>query len=77
MDTNVYIYSGPWIKRIAKALLLSLITFLLLMPVVMCNIISTTRIRIVIVMISTISYLLILSGLTKSRTMELILAGST
>ncbi|KAK3936714.1 hypothetical protein QBC46DRAFT_461337 [Diplogelasinospora grovesii] len=76
-DPNVYIYSGPLIKRTAKALLLYLITLLLVMPAVICNIVSTISIRIIIVMASTISYLLILSGLTKSRTMELILAGAT
>lgn len=76
-DPNVYIYTGPLIRRIAKGLLLLLITLLLLMPVVVCNIISTTSVRILVVMVSTISYLLVLSVLTKSRTMELILAGAT
>jgi hypothetical protein len=76
-DPNVYIYSGPLIQSIAKALLLLLITLLLLMPVVVCNIISTTSVRIVVVMVSTVSYLLVLSVLTKSRTMELVLAGAT
>jgi len=77
IDANVYIYSGTLIKRTARALLLFLITFLLLMPVVICNIINTISIRIIVIMISTISYLFILSELTKSRTMELILAGAT
>lgn len=76
-DPNVYIHSGQLIQRIAKALLLLLITILLLMPVVVCSIINTTSVRIAIVMVSTISYLLVLSSLTKSRTMELILAGAT
>lgn len=76
-DPNVYIHSGQLIQRIAKALLLFLITILLLMPVVVCSIINATSVRIAIVMVSTISYLLVLSSLTKSRTMELILAGAT
>jgi len=76
-DPNVYIYSGTLIQRIARALLLLLITLLLLMPIVVCNIISTTSIRILVVMVSTISYLLVLSLLTKSRSIELILAGVT
>lgn len=58
-------------------MLLFLITLLLLMPVVICNIINTISVRIVIVMISTVSYLLILSGLTKLRTTELMLAAAT
>ena len=76
-DPNVYIYSGTLIQRIARALLLLLITLLLLMPIVVCNIISTTSIRILVVIVSTISYLLVLSLLTKSRSIELILAGAT
>lgn len=77
IDPNVHIYSGPLVKRTAKALLLCLITLLLLIPVVICNLISTTSFRIIVVMASTISYLLVVSLLTKSRTMELILAGAT
>ncbi|RDA84140.1 hypothetical protein CP532_0115, partial [Ophiocordyceps camponoti-leonardi (nom. inval.)] len=49
-DPNVYIYSGTMIRRIARALLFLIISILLLMPVVICNIISTTSVRIVIVL---------------------------
>ena len=76
-DPNVYLYSGRLIKRIARVLLLSLITSLLLMPVIICNMTDTTSIRIVIVMVSTIIYLSILAELTQSRTMELVVAGAT
>ncbi|KAK0113057.1 hypothetical protein ONS95_014763 [Cadophora gregata] len=76
-DPNVYIYSGRRIQRTAKAVLLFLITLLLLMPVIICNFVDTISIRITIVMISTISYLLVLSGLTRARTIELIIAGAT
>ncbi|KAH6696606.1 hypothetical protein BKA61DRAFT_623295 [Leptodontidium sp. MPI-SDFR-AT-0119] len=77
IDANVYIYSGPLTKRAARALLLFLITLLLLMPIVICKSISTISIRIIVITISTVSYLLILSWLTKSRTIELVLAGAT
>ncbi|KNG47996.1 hypothetical protein DDE82_004440 [Stemphylium lycopersici] len=77
VDPNVYLYSGHLIRRIARAFLLVLITALLLLPVVICNLISGTSVRIVIIMFSTITYLSILSGLTRSRTMELVLAGAT
>ncbi|RDA95040.1 hypothetical protein CP533_2193 [Ophiocordyceps camponoti-saundersi (nom. inval.)] len=76
-DPNVYIYSGPMIRRIARAWLFLIISILLLMPVVVCNIISTTSVRIVIVLVFTVSYLLILSGLMKSRTKDLVIAGAT
>jgi len=64
-------------KRAAKVFLLLLITLLLLTPVVICNVISKVAVRIIVVMAFTISYLLVLSGLTKSRTIELIVAGTT
>ncbi|KAK7946894.1 uncharacterized protein PG986_011215, partial [Apiospora aurea] len=76
-DPNVYIYSGPLIQRTARGLLLSLITVLLIMPIVICNIINTSLTRIVVAVLSIILYLLVLSGLTNSGTMELILAGAT
>ncbi len=76
-DENVYIYSGPLISRIAEALLLVLITLLLLLPVVVCNVVNRIPIRITIIMVSTICYLAILAALTRSRTMEIIIAGAT
>ncbi|KAJ9139048.1 hypothetical protein NKR19_g7574 [Coniochaeta hoffmannii] len=76
-DPNVYIYSGHLIKNSVKALLLLLITFLLLLPVVICNLVSTVSIRIAVVMASTIFYLLVISQLTRSKTMDLVLAGAT
>ncbi|KAB8228995.1 uncharacterized protein BDW43DRAFT_303436 [Aspergillus alliaceus] len=76
-DANVYIYSGSLIRRAAKALLLFMITMLLLAPVILCNITHSVSLRVIIIMAFTISYLLILSILAKSRTMELIIAGAT
>ncbi|KAK2009605.1 hypothetical protein LZ32DRAFT_589796 [Colletotrichum eremochloae] len=76
-DSNIYIYSGTLIRRTARGLLLLLITVLLMLPVVVCNIVNTASARIIVVMVSTICYLLVLSGLTNSRTMELVVAGAT
>ncbi|KAI8629553.1 hypothetical protein F5Y19DRAFT_433455 [Xylariaceae sp. FL1651] len=76
-DPNVYIYSGPLIRQTARGLLLFLIALLLLAPVIICDSIHTNSGRIAVVIASTISYLLILSGLTNSRTMDLTLAGAT
>lgn len=76
-DADVFIYSGPWIKRIARALMLSLVTILLLMPIVVCNILTSTQSRIIVVMISTLCYLLFLARMTRSKTIELIVAGTT
>jgi ABC-type transport system involved in cytochrome c biogenesis permease component len=42
----------------ARGLLLSLVTLLLILPVVICTVVQTTSIRIVIVVLSTLVYLL-------------------
>ncbi|KAI1204900.1 uncharacterized protein F4807DRAFT_445525 [Annulohypoxylon truncatum] len=76
-DPNVYIYTGLLIRRTAKALLVVLTTLLLMLPVVICNVISIISVRITVIVLATVSYLLILSYLVKSRTMELILGGAT
>ncbi|KAI1123527.1 hypothetical protein F5Y10DRAFT_51181 [Nemania abortiva] len=76
-DPNVISYSGSLVKQLAKALLLLLITALLMLPIVICNLCSSISVRIIIVMASTITYLIILSSLTRSKTVELILGGAT
>jgi hypothetical protein len=76
-DSNVFIYSGSVIRRMARGLLLSLIALLLILPVVVCTVVQTTSIRIVVVVLSTLVYLLSLSILTKCKTMELIVATAT
>lgn len=58
-------------------LLISLVTFMLLLPIVVCNVVTTTAIRIFIVMMSTVFYLLVLSGLTRAKTTELVVAATT
>ncbi|KAB8215676.1 hypothetical protein BDV33DRAFT_227436 [Aspergillus novoparasiticus] len=65
------------LAQVAKALLLFVITMLLLLPVILCNITTSATLRVIIIMAFTISYLLILSILAKSRTIELIIAGAT
>jgi hypothetical protein len=48
-----------------------------LLPIIICNLLTTVAARIVIVMLSTIVYLLVLSGLTHAKTTELVIAGTT
>ncbi|KAH6652848.1 hypothetical protein BKA67DRAFT_567712 [Truncatella angustata] len=67
IDLDIFVYKGPLIRLTAKALLYFLITLLLTVPIIMCNLITTMSTRMIIVMFFIISYLLVLSGLTKSR----------
>lgn len=50
---------------------------LLLLPIVICNLVNDLPMRLLIVMISTVVYLLVLSGLTRVKTIELVVAGTT
>ncbi|EKJ68425.1 hypothetical protein FPSE_11433 [Fusarium pseudograminearum CS3096] len=76
-DPNVHIYSGPYIKRAAKTLLIGLATALLLLPIVICNLVTDLSMRLMIVILSTVVYLIVISGLTRIKTIELIVAGTT
>lgn len=76
-DSNVYIFSGSLIGRITRTLILSIIIFLLLAPVLVCNALTSTMSRIITIVISTIVFLSTLSSLTRARTVETFLAGAT
>ncbi|KAI1776945.1 hypothetical protein F4818DRAFT_412368 [Hypoxylon cercidicola] len=76
-NEDVYIYSGPLIKYIARVVLLLVISLLLLTPIVVCNAVLSLSGRIWVVAFSTMAYLLVVSALAKSRTIELIVAGAT
>jgi hypothetical protein len=57
--------------------LIFLVTTLLLIPIVVCNVVHGFAMRISVVMLSTVVYLLVLSGLTRVKTTELVVAGTT
>lgn len=76
-DKHVHIHSGSLVQHISKALLLVLITLLLLLPIIICNLANTVPVRIAVVLTSTIVYLLIVSTLLRPKTMELLLAAVT
>ncbi|KAH8895992.1 hypothetical protein GQ53DRAFT_779302 [Thozetella sp. PMI_491] len=76
-DPDMYIYSGSLIKTIARTVMLMLITTVLLMPVVICIFTNSVWARVCVIIVSTISYLLVLSKLTDMKTTKLILAGAT
>ncbi|RHZ62535.1 uncharacterized protein CDV56_102179 [Aspergillus thermomutatus] len=75
-DSHVYLDVNPWVGQLARFLLLLVITLLLLMPAVICNMIDGLLVRMVVVVVFTMVYLAMLLTLIKSRTMELILAGA-
>ncbi|KAH7354607.1 hypothetical protein BKA65DRAFT_496671 [Rhexocercosporidium sp. MPI-PUGE-AT-0058] len=76
-DPNVYAYSGSLIRRTAKALLLALLASSLLAPAIVCNFVNNMKARVIVVVIAIVSFLVLLSTLTKSKSMELAVAGAT
>ena len=76
-NENVYVYSGSLVKGIATALMLFMMTFLLLTPIAICIAVDSIPARILIIFVSTAVFLTVLSKLTRSRMIELILAGAT
>lgn len=54
-----------------------LITILLLLPMVVCNVVISTPLRLFIVMVSTVLYLLVLSHMSRAKTPELVVAATT
>ncbi|KAI9900825.1 hypothetical protein N3K66_005087 [Trichothecium roseum] len=76
-DANVHVFTPASVRRAVRALLTPLITLLLLTPVVVCNFVAELTPRLIIVVISTTGFIAIMSGLTRTRTVELIVAGAT
>ena len=76
-DANVHIFAPSSVRRAVRILLTPLITLLLLTPVVICNFVRTLTPRLVIIVIATTGFIAVLSGLTRARTVELIVAGAT
>ena len=76
-DPNVHIFSGSLTRGLAWALILPLILFLLVVPVVVCNVLDSLALRIMTILIFISIFLVTLSGLTKARTTEIFVAGAT
>lgn len=75
-NPHAFVYSGSPAKGIATGLMFFMMTFLLLTPIAICIMVDSILARILIVFVSTAVFLTVLSKLTKSRMIELILAGA-
>ncbi|KAF3941423.1 hypothetical protein ABW19_dt0207607 [Dactylella cylindrospora] len=76
-DERVHIFSRKYANLLARALITPLIVILLLAPVIICNFINHSTIRLTIISLSTTLFLTILSLLTRGKMIELIVAGAT
>ncbi|KAK3369082.1 hypothetical protein B0T24DRAFT_631648 [Lasiosphaeria ovina] len=76
-DPNVYIYSKPSTNSAARTLLTPFIICVLLAPVAICNAIGNPTGRLLVVTAATTVFVMALSLLTKSKVVELAVAGAT
>ncbi|KAF2228961.1 hypothetical protein EV356DRAFT_496982 [Viridothelium virens] len=76
-DPKIHQFSGPLTALVAQTFLLIIVLLLLLIPVIICNVFSTTVPRVITIAISTSTFLAILSGLGKASSTEIFLAGAT
>ncbi|KAI0384133.1 caspase domain-containing protein [Hypomontagnella monticulosa] len=76
-DPNIHIFPSSLLGVTVYTFVVPLISILLLTPVIICNFVNDLSARLVIVVLATMGFTIALSGLTKTRTVELIIAGAT
>jgi hypothetical protein len=76
-DPNVYILPKSSVIRTARLLMTPLIVTLLLAPVVVCSCLTGLIARLLTIVIAATTFIAVLSGSTKAKTVELVVAGAT
>ncbi|MCJ1460831.1 hypothetical protein MMC28_011213 [Mycoblastus sanguinarius] len=76
-DKHVWIWSGGLLGRTARGLAVCLISTLLVVPVVVVSAVDSILLRLCIIFVATSAFILALSGFTKARTAEMLVAGAT
>jgi hypothetical protein len=76
-DQHVFIFSSGTVSRVARMLVLFLITVLLSVPLIICHALDSPSARIAVVTLSLAIFLTILSELASARTLEMFVAGAT
>ncbi|BCS28103.1 uncharacterized protein APUU_61151S [Aspergillus puulaauensis] len=76
-DKHVYIPSGSLLRRMAQAVAISLIITVLLGPAIICTFSQSQLVRTWVVITATVLLVIIISGLTKARTIDILIVGAT
>ena len=63
--------------RVARMLIMTLVLFLLLIPMIICNAFTTRTPRIITILFPTVTFLTILSSLGRATSTEVFLSGAT
>lgn len=76
-DPAVHIFKAPLVSRIVKVLAAFLISSLLLLPVIVCHLMTSATAKLAIVTLSTTCFVAALASFANARTIELIVSGAT
>jgi hypothetical protein len=76
-DPHVHISPKPHITRIARILMTPLIVTLLLAPVIICMYLKSLSARLCVSIAAASLFIAILSGSTRAKSVELVVAGAT
>ncbi|KAK0717750.1 caspase domain-containing protein [Lasiosphaeria miniovina] len=76
-DPNVYIFPRSSITWVARMLMTPFVVVLLMAPVIICSLVGNLAARLVIIVAATTGFVAVLSGLTRAKTIELVVAGAT
>ncbi len=76
-DPNVHIFPAPPTTRLVRIVMAPCVATLLLVPVIICNFIEILSARVVVVILATVCFIAALQSATKTRTVELVVAGAT
>ncbi|KAK0714197.1 caspase domain-containing protein [Lasiosphaeria miniovina] len=76
-DSNVHIFPRSSVTWAARMLMTPFVVVLLIAPVVACNFVSSLTAKLIAIVAATTGFLAALSGLTKPKTIELVVAGAT
>jgi hypothetical protein len=73
----VHILPRAFTDRTARAIVAPVVTLLVLVPVIVCNEVNSLKARLAVMILATNIFVMLLSLMTKSRTIELAVAGAT
>lgn len=76
-DPKVTIYTPKLINNATRFMLTPILIFIVLAPTIVCNRIESSTARLCVMIGATTTFITLLALLTKSRTIELAVAGAT
>ncbi|KAI2464030.1 hypothetical protein F4781DRAFT_440014 [Annulohypoxylon bovei var. microspora] len=76
-DSMVHIFPRTFTNKVTRLLLTPLVIFFLLVPVMICNALSSSTSRLIILILAAVTFITAMSLLTKSKTIDLATCSAT